>query len=253
MFQPRVGVAWDVARRRQVGAARQRRRLLRAAEHAEPGRIGDDQRPAAADDLREHGQPDRVRRADAGVAGRADADAAAAGQFPLFSGVRVFDTDYENPRIYAFNVAYEQELAPDWSAYVDFTWTEGPQPDPVPELQPQRPGLLRRRPGHAATLRLHGDAVGPQLDEVMVTNSLGESRYRGLTLGIRKRFSQRLSARRQLRAREGRGRRLERARSVHRSQLQLLRSRARLGSVGSRHPAQVQRLRLLRRCPAAFS
>ena len=34
----------------------------------------------------------------------------------------------------------------------------------------------------------------------MVTNSRGESRYRGLTLGIRKRFSQRLSARRQLRA-----------------------------------------------------
>ena len=31
--------------------------------------------------------------------------------------------------------------------------------------------------------------MGPQLDEVMVTNSLGESRYRGLTLGVRKRFS----------------------------------------------------------------
>ena len=51
------------ARRRDVGrdaatdvrcCATQRRRLLRAAEHAEPGRIGDDQRPAAADDLRQH-------------------------------------------------------------------------------------------------------------------------------------------------------------------------------------------------------
>jgi hypothetical protein len=31
---------------------------------------------------------------------------------------------------------------------------------------------------------------GPQLDEVMVTNSRGESTYRGLTLGLRKRFSQ---------------------------------------------------------------
>src|SRR5262249_8881204 len=30
---------------------------------------------------------------------------------------------------------------------------------------------------------------GPQLDEVMVTNSRGESKYRGLTLGLRKRFS----------------------------------------------------------------
>ena len=30
------------------------------------------------------------------------------GQFPLFSGVRVFDRDYKNPHIFAFNVAYEQ-------------------------------------------------------------------------------------------------------------------------------------------------
>ena len=75
-------------------------------------------------------------------------------------------------------------------------------------------------------VRLHRGPWGPQLDEVMVANSLGESRYRGLTLGIRKRFSDGLPARSQLRARQGRGRRLERARSVHRSQLQLLRSRA---------------------------
>ena len=36
-----------------------------------------------------------------------------AGQFPLFSGVRVFDEDYKNPRVYSFNVGYEQELATD--------------------------------------------------------------------------------------------------------------------------------------------
>ena len=48
-----------------------------------------------------------------------------AGQFPLFSGVRVFHRDYKNPRIYAFNVAYEQELMPDWAGYADFTWAEG--------------------------------------------------------------------------------------------------------------------------------
>ena len=49
----------------------------------------------------------------------------AEGQFPLFSGVRVFDRDYQNPRIYSFNVSYEQELAPDWSGYVDFIVTKG--------------------------------------------------------------------------------------------------------------------------------
>ncbi len=47
------------------------------------------------------------------------------GQFPLFSGVRVFDRDYKNPHVLAFNVAYEQEVAPDWAAYVDFIWNEG--------------------------------------------------------------------------------------------------------------------------------
>ena len=51
--------------------------------------------------------------------------AVAPGQFPLFSGVRVFDRDYKNPRIYAYNVAYEQQLMADWAVYGDFTWTEG--------------------------------------------------------------------------------------------------------------------------------
>ena len=39
---------------RQVARAHELGRVLRPAEHAEPGRIGHDQRPAAADDLREH-------------------------------------------------------------------------------------------------------------------------------------------------------------------------------------------------------
>src|SRR6266511_3968659 len=48
----------------------------------------------------------------------------APGTFPFFTGVRVFAKDYENPRIYTWNAAYEQELATDWSAYVDFTWSK---------------------------------------------------------------------------------------------------------------------------------
>src|SRR2546422_4312763 len=45
--------------------------------------------------------------------------------FPCFSGVRVFSKDYENPRIYTTNVAYEQEILPSLSAYVDFTLSKG--------------------------------------------------------------------------------------------------------------------------------
>ena len=47
------------------------------------------------------------------------------GTFPLFTGVRVFDRDYRNPRIYSFNVGFERELAPAWPAYVDFTVAKG--------------------------------------------------------------------------------------------------------------------------------
>ena len=44
-------------------------------------------------------------------------------------------------------------------------------------------------PGTGNVYVYTGQPWGPQLDEVMVTNSLGESRYRGLTLGVRKRLS----------------------------------------------------------------
>jgi len=48
-----------------------------------------------------------------------------AGEFLLFTGIRVFDKDYKNPRVYSFNVGYEQELAPGVAGYADFTWNEG--------------------------------------------------------------------------------------------------------------------------------
>ncbi len=110
----------------------QRRRLLRAPEHAQPGRFGHDQRPPAADDLREHGLASAVRHADADVAGRAHAERRCpAGTFPLFTGVRVFHRDYQNPRIYTVNVGYEREIAPDCGGYVDFTVRQGHATSPA--------------------------------------------------------------------------------------------------------------------------
>lgn len=35
----------------------------------------------------------------------------------------MFDRDYKNPRVYAVNLAFEQEPAPDWSGYVDLSAT----------------------------------------------------------------------------------------------------------------------------------
>ncbi len=96
-----------------------------------------------------------------------------AGQFPLFTGVRVFSKDYANPRIYTTNVAFEQELAPNWAAYVDFTMAKGVH-------------LTR-----FVNINLGAAPFGPQLGDVFVTASSAKSLYRGLTVGLRKRFSSR--------------------------------------------------------------
>ena len=72
------------------------------------------------------------------------------GTFPLFTGIRVFDRDYRNPRIYSFNAGFERELAPSLAAYVDFTFAKGDAPDAVPELQRAR---HRRRRHPAADAR----------------------------------------------------------------------------------------------------
>ncbi|HXU35747.1 MAG TPA: TonB-dependent receptor [Blastocatellia bacterium] len=96
-----------------------------------------------------------------------------AGQFPLFTGVRVFSKDYANPRIYTTNVAFEQELAPNWAAYVDFTMAKGVH-------------LTR-----FVNINLGPAPFGPQLGDVFVTQSSAKSLYRGLTVGLRKRFSSR--------------------------------------------------------------
>lgn len=100
------------------------------------------------------------------------------GEFPFGAGIRVFDRNYKNPRVYTFNTQFEQELVRNVSAYVDFTWSKGvyltnflnwnrTRTDGVPDR-----GLF------------------PSIGEMMVTGSGSHSDYKGLTIGARKRFSQ---------------------------------------------------------------
>ena len=112
---------------------------------------------------------------DADLARTADRPAVAPGEFPLFSGVRVFHKDYKNPRVYAFNVAYEQELVPDFAGYVDFTWTEGRNLTRFLNYNRSGPSCCDGGPGTGNTYVYSGSPWGPQLGEVMVANSLGES------------------------------------------------------------------------------
>ena len=51
------------------------------------------------------------------------------------------------------------------------------------------PSCCDQGPGTGNVYVYSGAPWGPQLGEVMVTNSRGSSRYRGLTLGLRKRLS----------------------------------------------------------------
>lgn len=94
--------------------------------------------------------------------------------FPCFTGVRVFSEDYENPRIYTTNVAFEQEIYPDWALYLDFTHAKGVH-------------LTRFVNINRAD---RGAPFSPQLGDVFVAQSSAKSLYRGLTIGMRKRFSQ---------------------------------------------------------------
>ncbi len=245
MFQPRGGVAWDITQhgkslvRASAGVYSARQNMLSQVGSVTTNGVQQQTLFVSTELLNSFGATTPA------WPGLLTVPAVPSGEFPLFSGVRVFHKDYENPRVYAFNVAYEQELMPDFAGYVDFTWNEGRNLTRFLNYNRSGPSCCDAGPGTGNTYVYSGSPWGPQLGEVMVANSLGESTYRGLTLGIRKRFSRRLPVRSELRARQRRGRRLERARSVHRSQLQLLRSRSRLGSGGSRHPAQGERLRLL--------
>jgi len=93
------------------------------------------------------------------------------GGIPFGASVRVFSRDYANPRIYTTNVGFEQEVAQDFSVYLDFTHSKGVH--------------LTRFLNYART------GLFPTLGDVFVTSSVGKSLYNGFTVGVRKRMSKR--------------------------------------------------------------
>ena len=137
------------------------------------------------------------------------------GQFPLFSGVRVFHRDYENPRTSTFNIGYEQEVVTDVSAYADYTYARGRH-------------LTRFINYNRA------DAGSPFSPAARRGDGDDEPRALGLQRPDARRAKapvERVSARGELRARARQRRRFQRARSVHRSRVQLQRSLARLRAI----------------------
>jgi hypothetical protein len=173
-FQPRFGVAWDVRSdsqtviRANAGLYYARNNMLSQA-----GSV-------TANGLQNQGA---VRGLFTGLVpgvlpmptwpGLVEIPPLPAGQFPLFTAVRVTASDYHNPKIGTVNVALEQSLASDWSMYLDFTWSKGV--DLSQFLNINTAG--------------RGAPFSPQLSDVFVHTSLAHSLYRGATFAIRKRFS----------------------------------------------------------------
>ncbi len=176
MFQPRVGFAWDISGkaksvlRASWGIYNARQNML-----SQVGSIttnGAQQRTnfVNTDLIRLFGVPAPTwpNIVDPGPATSCNGN-----PFPCFTGVRVFSRDYDNPRIYTTNVAFEQELAQNLVVYFDFTHAKGVH-------------LTR-----FINLSRVTTAFSPQLGDIFVTSSSAKSLYRGFTVGIRKQFSNR--------------------------------------------------------------
>jgi hypothetical protein len=123
-----------------------------------------------------------------------------AGQFPQFAGVTVFSRNYSNPRIYTYNVGYEQEIYSGWAGYIDLTVSKG-----VHLTRFVNPNVCCSSANLVLTPNsdVNGGS-GPQytgtspftapnhiLLTVTDTDSSAKSLYRGATIGVRKSFSHR--------------------------------------------------------------
>ena len=107
------------------------------------------------------------------------------GTFPFQPGVTVFDKNYHNPRTYAANFGYTQELAANWAGYVDLTWAKGVY---LTRFVDPNTGATAVIPANGDVASYTGTAPFPNLGSVTDTQSSAHSLYRGFTIGTRKRF-----------------------------------------------------------------
>jgi hypothetical protein len=188
-FQPRAGFAWDVGQkgtsviRGSVGVFYARQNML--------SQVGS---------VTTNGIQQKGDYRDSSFVSFADMpvwpnlltpSSVPAGTFPLFTGVRVFDRDYQNPQIISINAGFDRQLAPSLAAYAAFTWAKGRHLTRFLNYNVHGTGVAANQPATRDTTTYTGDnPFSPALGDVFVTNSRGRSLYRGLTVGLRKRYSQ---------------------------------------------------------------
>ena len=189
MFQPRVGATWDVEAngrsvvRASFGIYFARQNMLSQVGSVTTNGLQQQTIFVSSDNLRQFGGPAPV------WPNVLTPSPLPTGSFPLFSGIRVFDKDYTNPRVYTFNVGYERELVRDVAAYADFSHTRARDLTRFLNYNRSGPSCCDQGPGTGNVYTYSGAPFGLQLGEVMVTTSRGRSDYNGLTLGARKRLS----------------------------------------------------------------
>ncbi len=204
MFQPRIGFAWDIkgngksALRASWGIFNARQNML-----TQVGAIttnGVQQQSFAAGSF--FGTPP-VYGQNAGPINNPPPKGT-----PPPSGVDVtfFDKNYANPRVYTTNIGYEQEIFSGWAAYLDLTLSKGVHltrflmPNvccSTANLVPTADVNLGSGPSYCIDPQNNCSlgptpAPFPNLGSLTTdTASSAKSLYRGATIGMRKRFSNR--------------------------------------------------------------
>jgi hypothetical protein len=115
----------------------------------------------------------------------------APGTFPFQPGVTVFSKDYANPRIYTVNGQFEQQIATSWSAYIDVTWSKGVHLTRFEDPNTAGTGFTLPTVGQDTVNYVGGLTIFPNLGSITNTTSDARSLYRGATIGVHKRMSNR--------------------------------------------------------------
>jgi hypothetical protein len=105
--------------------------------------------------------------------------------------VTVFSKNYANPRVYAANVAYEQQLGQHLSAYATFAWSMGVHLTRFENPNGALSGFSIPSTLNSDTVVYTGTPEFPNLGSITNTTSDARSLYRGVTFGAKGRFGAR--------------------------------------------------------------
>jgi len=199
MFQPRVGFAWDIrgngksALRASWGMFNARQNML-----TQVGAIttnGVQQQSIFASSCVNGPTCDLFNTATFGAPptypNTVPIPPVAPGGFPFQPGVTVFSKDYANPRIYAVNVAYEQQIGSSLSAYAQFDWSMGVHLTRFEDPNSARTGFSIPANLNSDTVDYTGNAPFGNLGSITNTTSDARSLYRGVTVGVKEHIGQR--------------------------------------------------------------